>query len=77
MKHPKTIQNVVLDGHSLTLEDLVAVARFGAKVELSDQAREALARSKPWRRRSRRRSGWPTASPPASAISPLWRCRRS
>ena len=46
MKHPKTIQNVVLDGHSLTLEDLVAVARFGAKVELSDQAREALARSR-------------------------------
>ena len=46
MKDPKTIQTVVLDGHSLTLEQLVAVARFGAKVELSEQAKEALARSR-------------------------------
>ena len=46
MKDPRQIQTVVLDGHSLTLEDFVAVARFGAKVELSQQAKEALARSR-------------------------------
>ena len=46
MKHPNTIRTVVLDGHSLTLEALVAAARFGARVELSDQARTAMARSR-------------------------------
>ena len=29
MEHPKDIKRVVLDGRSLTLEALVAVARFG------------------------------------------------
>ena len=46
MDYPKTIQTVVLDGHSLTLEEFVAVARYGAKVALSDEAKEALARSR-------------------------------
>ena len=46
MEYPKTIQTVVLDGCSLTLEAFVAVARYGARVELSDKAREALARSR-------------------------------
>ena len=46
MEQPKKIQIVVLDGHSLTLETLVAVARYGARVELSDEARKAMARSR-------------------------------
>ena len=46
MEQPKKIQTVVLDGHSLTLETLVAVARYGARVELSDEARKAMARSR-------------------------------
>ena len=32
MEHPKEIRRVVLDGRSLSLEALVAVARFGAAV---------------------------------------------
>ena len=40
MEHPKDIKRVVLDGRSLTLEALVAVARFGAAVELAPEARE-------------------------------------
>ena len=43
MEQPKKIQTVVLDGHSLTLEALVAVAQYGARVELSDEARKAMA----------------------------------
>ncbi len=46
MEHPKEIRRVVLDGRSLSLEALVAVARFGAAVELAPQAREAMARSR-------------------------------
>ena len=46
MEHPEKIERVILDGHSLTLETFVAVARFGAKVELSAQALEAMARSR-------------------------------
>lgn len=46
MECPKTIQEVVLDGHSLTLETFVAVARFGARVKLAEAAREAMARSR-------------------------------
>ena len=46
MEHPQKIQQVVLDGHSLTLETFVAVARFGAKVSLSGPAREAISRSR-------------------------------
>ena len=43
MEHPEKIERVILDGHSLTLEAFVAVARFGAKVELSERALEAMA----------------------------------
>ncbi len=43
---PKDIKCVVLNGHDLTLEALVAVARYGAKVELAAEAREAMARSR-------------------------------
>ena len=45
-QHPKEIKRVVLDGRSLTLEALVAVARYGAAVELDAGAREAMARSR-------------------------------
>jgi len=46
MENPKTIQTVILDGYSLTLEAFVAVARYGAKVELAEQAKDALKRSR-------------------------------
>ena len=39
-------QTVVLTGHSLTLEDFIAVARFGAKVKLSKEASEKLKKSR-------------------------------
>lgn len=46
MLHPKQIQNVVIDGHSLTLEQFVAVSRFGAAVELAESALCAMRRSR-------------------------------
>ena len=46
MEYPKNIRRVALDGHSLTLEDFVAIARFKAEAALSDEAREAMARSR-------------------------------
>lgn len=46
MMQASSIRQVVLDGHSLTLAQLVAVARFGAKVQLHDRAREAMERSR-------------------------------
>ena len=46
MFDPKKIQNVVIDGHSLTFEAFIAVARFGARVELAPSAKEAMQRSR-------------------------------
>jgi histidine ammonia-lyase len=46
MKNPTEIKHIVLDGHSLTLESFVAVARFGATVELADSALEAMNKSR-------------------------------
>ena len=46
MLEPKKIQNVVIDGHSLTFESFIAVARFGARVELAQSAKEAMQRSR-------------------------------
>ncbi len=46
MKKIKSIKKVILDGRSLTLESFVAVARYGAKVELSAEALEAIGRSR-------------------------------
>ena len=46
MFEPKKIQNVVIDGHSLTFEEFIAVARFGARVELAPSAKEAMQRSR-------------------------------
>ncbi len=46
MKNPKSINHVVLDGHHLTLEDLVAVARYNASVEVAPSAMDAMAKSR-------------------------------
>ena len=40
--NPSAIHHVSVDGHSLTLERFVAVARFGAAVSLSSEARSAM-----------------------------------
>ena len=44
--HPKAIKSVMIDGHSLTLEQFVAVARYGAAVSLADSALEAMKKSR-------------------------------
>ena len=44
--NPKAIKHIVLDGNSLTLESFVAVARYGATVELADSALEAMQKSR-------------------------------
>ncbi len=46
MDHPHAVEQILLDGKSLTLEQFIAVARFGAKVELSQTAVDALERSR-------------------------------
>ena len=46
MEFPHHIRQIVLDGNSLTLEQLVAVARFGARITLSETALQALRRSR-------------------------------
>ena len=46
MYNPKEIKHIVLDGHSLTLESFVAVARYGATVELAPSALEAMQKSR-------------------------------
>ena len=44
--NPTAIKHVVVDGHSLTLESFVAVARYGATVELAPAALEAMKKSR-------------------------------
>ncbi len=44
--NPSAIKHVVLDGHSLTLESFVAVARYNATVELAGSALEAMQKSR-------------------------------
>ena len=46
MKNPKNITHVVVDGHSLTLEEFVAVARYNATVEIAPSAIEAMNKSR-------------------------------
>ena len=46
MRQAKEIKKVVIDGCSLTFEGFVAVARYGARVELAPQAKEAMERSR-------------------------------
>ena len=45
---------VQLDGSSLTLDDLAAVARQGVEVRLADSARDAMQRSHDWVQRAAR-----------------------
>jgi histidine ammonia-lyase len=42
-RYPDRIQEVVIDGHGLELEDVVAVARYRARVRLDGGARERVA----------------------------------
>ncbi len=44
--NPEGVRQVVLDGHSLTLEGLVAVARFHARVSISEEAVRAMQASR-------------------------------
>lgn len=44
--NPSSIKHVVIDGHSLTLESFIAVARFGATVEVAPSAIEAMTKSR-------------------------------
>lgn len=46
MDNPKSITQVVLTGNDLTLNEFIAVARYGAKVILSKKALEALKKSR-------------------------------
>ena len=46
MEHPHAIEQVVLDGKHLTLEQFIAVSRYGATVILSQQALENLRKSR-------------------------------
>ena len=43
--NPTAIKHVVVDGHSLTLESFVAIARYNATVELAPSALEAMKKS--------------------------------
>ncbi len=42
------MDQVIVDGRSLTIDDVVKVARFGAKVVLADDAREAIHKAHQW-----------------------------
>ena len=44
--HLETEQAVEIDGHHLDLNQLVAVARFGARVRVSEEAIERMRRSR-------------------------------
>ena len=44
--NPTSIKHVVVDGHSLTLESFVAIARYNATVELAPSALEAMQKSR-------------------------------
>ncbi len=46
MLEPKKINFVVINGYSLTFESFIAVARYGAKVELAPEAKAAMERSR-------------------------------
>ncbi len=43
---PSAVKEIVIDGHSLTIETFVAVARYGAKVSLAPKAMEAMKESR-------------------------------
>ena len=64
--NPTAIKHVVVDGHSLTLESFVAIARYNATVELAPSALEAMKKS---RALAEKIAASLTASPRASASS--------
>lgn len=46
LMNPAAVKEIVIDGHSLTIEDFVAVARYKAKVSLAAEALEAMKESR-------------------------------
>lgn len=42
VKNPKNISEIVIDGNHLTIEEVIAVARFGTRVSIAPQAMEAM-----------------------------------
>jgi len=42
------LKQIIIDGQSLRIEDVIAVARHGAKVALADSAKEAITESRQW-----------------------------
>ena len=44
----KTLKSITIDGDHLTIEEIVAVARQGALVELAPSARKSISRSREW-----------------------------
>lgn len=44
----KTMKTITIDGDHLKIEEIVAVARQGALVELAPSARKSIARSREW-----------------------------
>lgn len=44
--NPKNIKEVILDGTGLTVEKVVAVARFGAKVKIAEESIECMKKSR-------------------------------
>ena len=46
MEYPHRGRDVILTGHSLTLDDFIAVARFGAEVSVSEEAMQKLTASR-------------------------------
>lgn len=40
------MKTVVINGYDLTIEDVVSVARLGAKVELSEDVKEKMQKSR-------------------------------
>ena len=46
MELPHCVRQITIDGHSLTLEQFIAAARYGAQVTISPQAMEAMEKSR-------------------------------
>lgn len=66
MTHPQSAQTVTLSPSGTTLADVVAVARHGAQVRLSDQALQAVAEVRQHVEDLAAGETPPTASPPGS-----------
>lgn len=46
LMNPSAVKEIIINGHSLTIETFVAVARYGAKVSLAPEALEAMKQSR-------------------------------